>query len=101
MSVAAPIARPTVSAPSNTAEVVAPFIGGLEGLMKNFEKTSRKAFDLRRRAITFTARPKEGGSTEPGTVHENEIFQNIRSALRRWRWNFRCLCIKADRKGKG
>jgi len=33
-----------------------------------FEKTLAKAFDLLKRPVIFTARPKEGGSEKPATV---------------------------------
>jgi hypothetical protein len=33
-----------------------------------FENSFTKAFDLRNGSVIITARPKEGGSAEPGTV---------------------------------
>jgi len=38
--------------------------------MAVFKNSFTKPFDLRKRAVIITARPKEGGSAEPGTVHE-------------------------------
>jgi hypothetical protein len=51
--------------------------------MPFFGNSFTKAFDLRKGAVIITARPKEGGSAEPGTVQEYQIFQNIRPTGRK------------------
>lgn len=48
-----------------------------------FEFSFTKPFDLRKRAVIITARPKEGGSAEPETVQEFKIFQIIRPTGRK------------------
>jgi hypothetical protein len=72
--------------------------------MAVFKNSFTKPFDLRKRAVIITARPKEGGSAEPGTVHEFKIFQNIRPTRRPSDESLRArssVRLKVGGKGKG
>jgi hypothetical protein len=69
-----------------------------------FGNSFTKAFDLRKGAIIITARPKEGGSAEPGTVQEFKIFQNIRPTGRKSDESLTARSLdkrKVGGKGKG